>query len=224
MNSFIVPATQAVPTLLIAFKDTFKAQLIKYLADEIPFKYQIVTESEMDIFDFIEQNSPDYLLIEDNFLNVGAIGFLKKLNYKKPSAKAIIHAEKMNADYLKIFLSSPAVGFIKKDCTLEEFTNCLKNIFQGQRIIFYDMKDLQKSNSALKHNLNQLDPSEFTDRQMEIWRLMKEAKTGNQIAQELNITIDTVKTHKNDMSKKLNLSSGTRLSILAIASKKSKND
>lgn len=83
---------------------------------------------------------------------------------------------------------------------------------------------MQKSNSFIKQDLNQLDPSDFTDRQMEIWRLMKEAKTGNQIAQELNITIDTVKTHKNDMSKKLNLPVGTRLSILAIASKSLKKD
>lgn len=129
MNSFILTTAQAVPTLLIAFRDTFKAQLIKYLAHEIPFNYQIVTENEIDIFDFLERNSPDYLLIEDNFLNVGAIGFLKKLNHKKPSTKTIIHGENINADYLKMFLSSPAVGFIKKDCTLEEFTNCLKNIF-----------------------------------------------------------------------------------------------
>ena len=224
MNSFILPNTQSVPTLLIAFKDTFKAQLIKYIADKIPFKYQIVTDIKIDIFDFLEQNSPDYLLIEDNFLNMGAFGFLKKLYHKNPLTKTIIHGENINTEYLKMFLSSPAVGFIKKDCTLEEFINCLKNIFQGQRIIFYDMKDLQKSTSSMKENLNQLDPSNFTDRQMEIWRLMKEARTGNQIAQQLNITIDTVKTHKNDMSKKLNLPSGTRLSILAIASKKAKND
>lgn len=219
MNSFILPITQAVPTLLIAFKDTFKAQLIKYLADEIPFKYHIVTDFETDIFDLITQNPTDYLLIEDKFLKIGAIGFLKNLNNKISSTKTIIYAENINVDYLKLFLSSPAVGLIKKDCTLEEFTNSLKKIFQGERIIFYDMKDLQKSNSIMKQGLDQLDPSDFTDRQMEIWQLMKDAKTGSQIAKELNISIDTVKTHKNDMSKKLNLPAGTRLSILAIASK-----
>lgn len=211
-----------IPTLLIAFNDIFKAELIKFIAEQVPFKYQILYDNKIDVFDFLEHNSYDYLLIEDNFCNAGGIGFLKKLNHKNPSTQTIIHAANINADYLKIFLSSPAVGFIKKDCTIEEFTNCLKNIFQGRRIIFSEIKDLQKHNASIKQDLTQLDPSDFTDRQMEIWRLMKQAKTGKQIAQELNITIDTVKTHKNDMSKKLNLPIGTRLSILA--SKKTKND
>jgi DNA-binding NarL/FixJ family response regulator len=220
MTPFIVPTTKAVPTLLIAFKDTLKAELLKFLANEIPFNYQIITDNKIDIFDFLAQNPADYILIEDNFLNIGAIGFLKKLNHKNPSTKTIIHAENINDDYLKIFLSSPAVGFIQKKCTIEEFTNSLKKIFQGERIIFYDLKDLQKSNSSTNQDSTRLDPSDFTDRQMEIWRLMIQAKSGKEIAQELNITIGTVKTHKNDMTKKLNLPKGSRLSILAIASKK----
>jgi two-component system, NarL family, response regulator, fimbrial Z protein, FimZ len=215
MNPFIVPTTQVVPTLLIAFKDTFKAQLLKYIADEIPFKYQIITDSKIDIFDFLAQNPSDFLLIEDNFSNAGSIGFLKQLTRNNPKTKVIIYTENTEKNYLKVFLSSPAFGYIKKESTLEEFIHCLKNIFQGQKVIFSNICESQKM--VIRND--KLDPSDFTEKEMEVWALLKQAKSYDQILDHLNIAQSTLKTHVNNMSKKLELPKGSRLSMLAIASK-----
>lgn len=219
MNPIVLPIIQAVPTLMLAFKDTFKAELITHLAEKVPFKFLLFPDIQLDIFDVLEKNPADFLLIEDNFLKNGNLGFLKKLTRVNPFTKVIIYAEIMESEYLKVFQCSPAVGFIQKDCTVEVFVNCLKNIFQNKRIIFSGMSDFQKINQYQKQNLDKIDPSDFTEREMEVWKLLKQAKSQILIANELNIEISSIKTHINNMSKKLQLPKGSRLSMLAMANK-----
>jgi len=219
MNPISLPTSQPIPTLMIAFKDTFKAELITHLDRKVPFTYQIFSDIQVDIFDVLETSTSDFLLIEDNFLKNGSLGFLRKLTRVNPHTKVIVFADVIEYEYLTVFQSSPAVGFIQKDCTVDIFVNCLKNIFQNKRIIYSGMSDLQRTNHSLNIKPNIVDPSNFTDREMEVWRLLKNGKSQVSMSNELNIEISSIKTHINNMSKKLQLPKGTRLSILAMANK-----
>ena len=216
MNPIIMPAIRAIPSLMLAFKDTFKAELITHLSEKVPFTNHISPNIQTDIFDFLEASPSDFLLIEDNYLTNGSLGFLKKLTRINPSTKVIIYAQVIESDYLKVFQSSPAVGFIQKNCTVEIFVNCLKNIFLDKRIIFPGMNDFQKTNQSDRQNSDKIDPSDFTEREMEVWVLLKRGKSQIQMATILSIEVSSIKTHINNMSKKLQLPQGSRLSKLAI--------
>ena len=221
MKTSIIPsqATKIGPTLMIALSDKLKAELIATLESKIHFQvFKILTDGT-NLFDLLETDQPDYLLIDNELPNIGGFGFLKKLNRLKTKTKVIVYGSSANTHYLKAFLSSPAIGFIEKSCGIDDFISCLQKIFNGNRIIFSNARDFRKDNVPSKTVLKDKpisDTSKLSDREIQVWELLVKAKTEKEIAETLAISTSTVRTHKNKISEKMNIKGKQRLSSFAI--------
>ena len=207
------------PTLMIALSDKLKADLIATLESKIHFQvFKILTDVTI-LFELLETDQPDYLLIDNELPNIGGFGFLKKLNRLKSKTKVIVYGSSSNPHYLKAFLSCPGIGFIEKSCGIEDFISCLQKIFSGKRIIFTDVQDIQ-NDRATKEMLLQdrlfFKMSKLSDREIQVWELLVKAKTEKEIAETLSISTSTVRTHKNKISEKMNIKGKQRLSSFAI--------
>jgi DNA-binding NarL/FixJ family response regulator len=216
MKKITLPSLQSVPTLMIAISDKPKAELIASLESKKLFKVvNILTDGE-SLFETLESQNPDYLLIDTELPNSGGFGFLKKLDRIKPKTKVIVYSSITNPDYLKVFLSSPAFGFIQQGCGLKDFVESLQSVFEGKRLVFFQMSNYSQPNENYKKSV--YDLSVLTEREKDVWDLLLEAKMEKQIAEILFISMSTVKTHKSSISKKLGLSKDRRLSTFAIHS------
>jgi DNA-binding NarL/FixJ family response regulator len=219
MNRIILPKHKNVPTLMIALSDKLKAELIASLESKKLFKVvNILTDGE-SLFEHLETNKPDYLLIDTELPNGGGFGFLKKLERIKPSTKVIIYSHFDNPDYLKVFLSSPALGFIQQGCGLKDFVASIKTVFEGKRLVFSQISNFHQQNYLKNNELYKktvYDLSKLTEREKDVWELLLEAKMEKQIAEILFISLNTVKTHKSNISKKLGIPPGGRISTFAI--------
>ena len=60
---------------------------------------------------------------------------------------------------------------------------------------------------------------ELSDREIEILRLLGQGKSNKELAQELFISVNTVKVHLNNVFKKLGVSSRTEATLFAIEHK-----
>jgi DNA-binding NarL/FixJ family response regulator len=210
---------KTIPTLLIAITDKLKAELISTLESKKIFKSVGVLTDGENLFEILETRKPDYLLIENNFPKNQSFGFLKKLTRIKPETKVIIYSNFINSDYLKVFLSSPAIGYIQHGCTIIEFLSYMKNIFEGKNMIFSQVGDFKRHDFSKKESDCKnfaLDLSLLTEREMDVWELVMESKSENEIANILYISPNTVKTHKSNISTKLNLKNKIRLSKLVV--------
>jgi DNA-binding NarL/FixJ family response regulator len=219
MKRNIATTQSCLPTLTIALSDKLKAELIILLESKKMFKVKKVLASNSNVFEDIETLESDYLLIDTDFPCEGGFGFLKKLSRIKPRTKVILYSNSTNPDLLKIFLNSPAQGFIQKGCSLKEFIDHLKAIFEGRRIVY---SKIESSNERIqfkedcKSNEITYDLSVLTERELDVWELLSEAKMEKQIAESLYISLNTVKTHKSNISKKLGIKNDRRLSTFVM--------
>jgi DNA-binding NarL/FixJ family response regulator len=214
MKTISLPTLQSIPTLIIAISDKLKAELIASLESKKLFKVvNILTDGE-SLFETLEFQNPDYLLIDTELPNGGGFGFLKKLGRIKPNTKVIVYSNSANPDYLKVFLSSPAFGFIQHGCGLKDFVSSLKSVFEGKRLVFSQMSNFRQPNEDFKKSV--YDLSVLTEREKDVWDLLLEAKMEKQIAEELFISMNTVKSHKNNITRKLGIPKGKRISTFAI--------
>jgi two-component system, NarL family, response regulator NreC len=215
MKTIILPKPQYVPTLVIALSDKLKAELIATLESKKLFKViNILTDGET-LFEVLESQNPDYLLIDTEFPKGGGFGFLKKLNRIRPKTKVIIYSSNNNPDYLKVFLSSPALGFIQEGCGMKDFISSLQTIFEGKRLIFSQMGNFRQNDNQDKRPLYDLSP--LTEREMDVWELLIRARTEKEIAEELCISTSTVRTHKNKISEKLNIKGKKKIATFALS-------
>jgi DNA-binding NarL/FixJ family response regulator len=220
MKTNFLPTQRIIPTLLIALSDKLKAELIASLESKKLFKVvNIMTDGER-LFENLETQKPDYLLIDTELPNGGGLGFLKKLDRIRPSTKVIVYSSSVNPDFLKVFLSSPALGFIQQGCGISEFTSCIKKVFEGKRMVFSQISDFVSNTSlALDENPDndQYDLTKLTEREMDIWELLKEGKSEKEMAEILFLSTSTIRTHKNKISDKLNLKGKKKLSKVALS-------
>lgn len=213
MNKIILPIKSYVPTILIALSDKLTAELIASLESKKLFKVvNILTDGE-SLFDVLETQNPDYLLIDTELPNSSGFGFLKKLERIRPKTKVIVYSINNNPDYLKVFLSSPALGFIQQGCGLKDFVTSIKSVFEGKRLVFSQMRSFSQPNEIYKKSM--FDLTLLTEREMDVWELLMIAKSEKQIAEELCISTSTVRTHKNNISEKLEIKGKLRITQVA---------
>jgi DNA-binding NarL/FixJ family response regulator len=213
---------QSVPTIIIALSDKLKAELVATLESKKLFKVIDILTNGEKIFEVLDSQKPDYLLIDNDLPNGGGFGFLRRLDRIKPTTKVIIYSNSSNPDYLKVFLSSSAYGFIQQGCGIADFTSCLKTVFKGERMIFSHMNNFYNANfSAGKSYCNDptYDLSNLTKREMDIWELLQEGKSEKEIAENLFIDKGTVRKHKNNISGKLEIKGKKKLTTVAMSHK-----
>ncbi|MES2520742.1 MAG: response regulator transcription factor [Bacteroidota bacterium] len=214
MKTILSPVNKTVPTLIIALSDKLKAELMASLEDRKLFKVINILIDGEQIFEILEIQKPDFLLIDTELPNAGGYGFLKKLSRIRPQTKVIIYSKLTTPDYLKVFLSSPASGFIQQGCGIDEFVTSLQSIFSGNRLIFSQINEPQNKYTGIKKSV--YDLSTLTEREMDVWELLMEAKTEKEIAEILFIGTSTVRTHKNKIAEKLDIKGKKKLSTVAL--------
>lgn len=104
--------------------------------------------------------------------------------------------------------------YIVKDFELEFYVGIIAiifvglGIFIGQKII--SPKKVQTANELI-------DPSKFdiTSREYDVLKLMSEGKSNKQIAEELFLSLPTIKTHSSSIYKKLKVSRRTEAVVKA---------
>jgi DNA-binding NarL/FixJ family response regulator len=222
MNKPLPISKHIVPTIIIALSDKLKAELIATLESKKLFKVvNILTDGEK-IFDILDSQKPDYLLIDNDLPNSGGFGFLRRLNRIKPITKVIIYSSSLNPDYLKVSVSSTAFGFIQQGCGISDFTLCLKAVFKGERMIFSHMNNFSNDHFSCKKKIVDkptFDLSILTNREMDIWELLEDGKSEKEIAENLVIDKGTVRKHKNNISGKLEIKGKMKLTTVAMSCK-----
>jgi DNA-binding NarL/FixJ family response regulator len=209
---------QNVPSLLIAHSDLLNAELIAMLSVKASFKVAGIVTDGNYLFDRLSQEQPEYLLIDTDLPNCGSYGFLKKISHNPISTKVIVYSNSDSSDYLKAFLSSPAIGFIQKGCGISEFTACLQKVFQGKRMVFSQIADFHTNlNAQQNQEQDQFDLTKLTERETEVWELLVKGKSEKEMAEILCLSTSTIRTHKNKISDKLSLKGKKKLSKFALS-------
>lgn len=105
-------------------------------------------------------------------------------------------------------MSAGANGFISKSVSPDEMVLAIEKITQGETVVCLDADTSDTLTN--KHDLSQLPP-----RHIDILLLLGKGKTNKEIARDLNISPNTVRTHISGLFKNLGIS--TRSGAVAIA-------
>lgn len=212
--TYIYPKTTK-PTLVIAIADRLKAELLKKNESDLGCQVLCTHTDGISLIEELATLKPSFLLLDPELSKFNFVNFVKKLKTSSIQTKLVILSSNSNPSYLKIFLSANGAGFIQKNCGFDEFTTTFKSILAGNMLII--------SSSAEQSNLSNTAVSSkrieglelLTSREKDVWKLLTQAKSEKEIAEELGIKLSTVKTHKMSISEKLNIKRGKKISSFA---------
>jgi len=173
---------------------------------------EVVAEaaSGRELFAALETTSPDLLLLDIMLPDISGIEIARKVRANHPEIKILLLSAEEPKKVIEQVLETGVEGYISKSAEVREIEDAIVSVMNGME---YFGRDISKVicdvfSSKKKH---EQEEAKFTVREMEIIHLCNEGLLVKEIAERLNISPNTVKTHKTNIFQKLGINNSVEL-------------
>lgn len=178
---------------------------------------EVVAEAEtgQKTVQLVEQYQPDIVLM-DIFMPQGD-GLLAthEIRARFPKTAVVMLTSSENEEHLYKAMRLGAAGYLLKNLDAEELFDLLKRVMKGEVAITRTMANRLLKGMANEHGNPEMEKEKLTDREIEVLKLVAKGYSNPQIAIELCITVNTVKSHLKNILSKLQLDNRTQVAAYA---------
>lgn len=156
---------------------------------------------------------PDVILMDLVMEVMDGIESTKKILKDWPEAKILIVTSFIDDEKVYPAIEAGASGYLLKTSTAHEIANAIRKTYNGERVLEPEVttKMMEQLSNRNRHVLHE----ELTNREQEILLLITQGMSNQEIADELFITLKTVKTHVSNILAKLEVEDRTQAAIYA---------
>ena len=205
--------------IMIAEDYTIVREGLKSLIDSIP-DFEVVGEAEdgKKAIDYAENLTPDLILMDLSMPKTDGITAIKEIKRQHPNIKILALTVHKTEGHVRMALEAGADGYILKDATYQELVIAVNKIISGKPYLSPDISGgiIHGYLLGLKSEQPTKLMGTLTPREVEILKLIAEGYKSREIADYLNISVNTVDKHRANIMKKLDLHSASALTAIAI--------
>lgn len=166
-----------------------------------------VAQGEADALALVERRRPDVALVDIGLADGDGIELSRRIAEQAPATAVLLYTGNVDPDVLGEALRAGPAGIALKAGTPAELIEAVRVVGRGGAYFDSRLAELLEPRDRSAHVL--------TEREREVFRLLAGGLTGEQIAEQLVLSPETVRTHvRNAMGK---LGAHTRVHALALA-------
>jgi DNA-binding NarL/FixJ family response regulator len=150
---------------------------------------------------------PDVTLMDLQMPGMGGVEAIKAIRAINPAARILVLTTYAGDVQAVRALKAGAIGYLLKSSLRTEMLDAIKDVFRGRRHLDRDIAD----NIAL-HVVDE----DLSAREVEVLRLVSVGKANKQVAWDLGLTEETVKTHLKTIFAKLEVADRTHAVTIAV--------
>ena len=157
---------------------------------------------------------PDIILMDLVMDVMDGIEATQKIMADWPQAKIIIVTSFLDDEKVYPAMEAGASSYLLKTSSAAEIAQAIRSTYQGHKVI-----EPAVTAKIIDHRLDQARPKphdELTNRELDVLRLIGQGYSNQAIAEELVITLKTVKTHVSNIFTKLEVEDRTQAAIYAV--------
>ncbi len=166
--------------------------------------------------DYLENNSPDIILLDLNLPDMDGLELCLVLRSKNKKIKIIGLTSIDEAGIITRFLQSGGNGYLLKNVEREELLHAIDIVLDGSIYLSRQANDKVLQQFQNTKDITSSAPA-LTRREKEILTLLNKGLNGPAIAEQLFLSPFTVETHRRNLMQKLN--AHNTQSLLNIAAK-----
>jgi len=167
-----------------------------------------------------EELEPDVILMDMRMPQMDGASAMAAIKRAQPEVAVIILSTYDNVEYLIRAVVGGAAGYLLKGTPRNELIAAIRCVAAGESLL--KRKDLQAVVSRLvkqrdhARSRREGGAERLTDREMEILSLVVQGLTNKQMAELLSVAPSTVKTHVQNIIRKLGVSDRTQAAVWAV--------
>src|SRR5437867_11695102 len=211
-------------TLLIAEDQRLFRQSLRLLLEREP-DLRVVGEATdgREAFDLAMKTKPDMILMDVDMPRLDGVTATRLIRGCLPDVKVLMLSVHDEDARIVAAVQAGACGYILKDADHAEFLRIIRGTYEGESVISPFMPD-RFARAAYKalgqgqdHGVGNL--ASLTEREREILAFATVGKGNKEIADQLCVSLDTVKTHLHHIYHKLGVSGRVEAILLYLNSK-----
>lgn len=167
----------------------------------------------------VAQNDAHILVMDINMPEKDGIQVLREFNEKGFTCKVIVLSSYDDPKLIKEVIKLGASGYLTKQSAGESILDAIMTVAQGSQYFSANIKDkifdiFTENNNRESLRIEDVI-SNITTRELEILGYICEEKSGKDIGELLNISPNTVETHRKNLMKKLKVKNSVGLVLFA---------
>src|SRR5215216_2804773 len=157
-----------------------------------------------EALELVKELKPNLMLLDLTMPDGGGFEVLAQVKKQFPELRVIILTVHEAGEYAKRALREGAAGFLPKSVAGTELEQAIQAVLRGERYIPTEMSVKTMLEDG-KETTKKDQLATLSRRQREVLRLIAEGRITKQIAQELEISVKTVETHRAQLMKRLGI-------------------
>lgn len=166
--------------------------------------------SYTELKDLLNETSADILLLDLSIPDKHGLEIIKELKENNTSLKILVFTMHSEEQYIKSAMSNGASGYVEKSAVDTELLTAIKTVAKGN--IYLNSKNALLIVNSLLNTTDVTDPySNFSNRELEVMKLLVHGYSLSEIGQQLCLSLKTIDTYKTRIFTKLNISKKNEL-------------
>ncbi|MFE8700319.1 response regulator [Cytobacillus sp. FJAT-54145] len=202
--------------ILLVEDQSIIRQGLKMIIEQDP-EFKIVGEAENGLLavQFLETNAVDIVLMDIRMPVMNGIETSHKIKERWPQTKILILTTFNDEEYALQSLREGVNGFLLKTSDGRKLISSIRSCLDGGMAI-HEQVAAKVMPRLLEKTQNEKITVDLTPREIAITKLIGAGKTNKEIANELFLSVGTVKNHITQILHKLDLRDRTQLAIYAV--------
>ncbi len=204
-----------ITVLLVDDHAVVRSGVSAFLASQPDFEVVGEAKSGTEAVDLALKHVPDVVLMDLVMAKMDGVEATRQVKTVSPRTKIVVLTSYHQDEYIFPALQAGAISYILKDVKMDELADALRRAAQGEATLHPRVASrvIQELHGANREELNPY--TELTEREMEVLKLIAKGQSNSEIAENLFISVNTVKGHVSNILSKLHLADRTQAAVYA---------
>ena len=200
--------------LLVDDHEMVREGLMAMLQPEPDFEVVGQTGYGAEVVDLVESSRPDVVLLDARLPDVSGVEVCRRLTRTHPRVAVVILTTYTDSELVQECLQAGARGYVVKDVERFSLKESIRAVHRGQAVLAPQVAGEIIERMRSPQPASRL-PAALSRSQLAIQRLIRRGHTNREIAAEVHLSENTVKTHVQEIFRKLGVRNRVEAAILA---------
>jgi two-component system, NarL family, response regulator DevR len=200
--------------LIVDDHEMVREGLMSMLRSEPDFEVVGQTGHGEEVADLVATSRPDVLLLDARLPDISGVEVCRRLTRDYPAVAVIILTTYTDVELVEECLSAGARGYVVKDVERFSLKESIRAVSRGQAVLAPQVAG-HLIDRMKKGQPEEKRPAGLSASQVAILRLISRGHSNREIAAHVHLSENTVKTHVQEIFRKLGVRNRVEAAILA---------
>ena len=205
---------QVIRVLIVGDHEMVREGLMAMLQPEPDFEVVGQTGHGTEVAELVETTRPDIVLLDARLPDVSGVEVCRRLRDSHPSVAVLILTTYTDPDLVQECIQAGARGYVVKDVERFSLKESIRAVYRGQSVLAPQVAG-HVMEGARTRQLGGSRRTMLSESQVSILRLISRGHSNREIAAEVHLSENTVKTHVQEIFRKLGVRNRVEAAILA---------